>query len=230
MELFLQLAFGDDEESHSSFCQRTSLPVSGGPAVSSQDDARFVSSRGEAVVRHRSRSPRAFHHGSPAVVHMNVDNVAMVQRCPVGQDGVFPADHIGCIKLGGVTQLLCIAYSDTGPKELWGDALNIGQSTCISKLVYFDCEEDSVLCHRVRSALSTSGSAFGGHHFMCSEVGDFVAVGIGSNKIKRTRSSRVAAAVCFELQAKSRVEEFLYYPGFQSLIKQVRSCFNFHVP
>ena len=65
---------------------------------------------------------------------------------------------------------------------------------------------------------------------MCSEVGDFVAVGIGSNTKKRTRSSRVAAAVCFELQAKSAVAEFHYYAGFRSLIKQVRSCFNLHVP
>ncbi len=224
VELFLQLALGDNEESHSSFCQQTFF------ALSSQDDAMFVPSPGEGVVRVRSRSPRAFPHGSSTVVNMNVDSVATVQFCAVGQDGVLPVDHIGCMKLGGGTQLLCIAYSDTGPEELWVNALNIGQSTCISKLVYFDCEEDSVLCDRVRSALSTSGSAFGGHHFMCSEVGDFVAVGIGSNKMKRTRSSRVAAAVCFELQAKSAVTELHYYAAFRSLITQVRSCFNLHVP
>ena len=161
---------------------------------------------------------------------MNVDNVVMVQRCPVGQDGVLPLDHIGYIKLGGVSQLLCIAHSDTDLEELWVNAVNIGRITCISTVTYFDCEEDSILCDRVRSALSTSGSAFGGHHFMCSQVGDFVAVGIGSNKMKRTRSSRVAAAVCFELQAKSAVTELHYYAAFRSLITQVRSCFNLHVP
>ena len=204
--------------------------MSGRPALSSQDDVRFVSSSGQSVGRHRSRSPKPALHGAPAVVHMKVDNVATVPRCPVGQDGVLPVDHIGCMNLGGGTQLLYIAYTDTVSDQLWSHALNIGKSDCIVNLVYVDCEVDSVLCQRVRSALSTTGSAFAGGLFMCTEVGDFVAVGIGSNTRKRTRSSRVAAAVCFELQAKSRVDEFHYYAGFRSLIKQVRSCFNLHVP
>ena len=229
VELFLQLAFGDDEESHSSFCQRTSLPVSGRPAVWSQGDVRFVSSPGQGVGRLRSRSPRASHYGSLEGVNMNGGNVAMVQRCPVVQDGVLPNDHIGCIKLDCGTQLLCIAYSDTAAEVLWAYALNIGHSPCISDLVYFDCEDESALCYRVRSALPTLGAAFEGHHFMYSEVGDFVAVGIGSNMRNRKRSSRVAAAVCFELQAKSAVEEFQHYAGFRSLMKQVTSCINLHV-
>ena len=155
-------------------------------------------------------------------------NVDMVQRCPVGHDGVLPVDHIGCIKLGGVTQLLYIAYPDFDREGPWSHGLNIGRSSCIFKLTYVDSYDGSVLCDRVSDALSASRSAFAGHHFMCAEVGDFVAVGIGSNKMKRNRSSRLAAAVCFELQANEEVYDFHYYPGFGSLINQVRSCFSFH--
>ena len=61
------------------------------------------------------------------------------------------------MKLGGGTQLLYIAYTDTDSEGLWSNALNIGKSTCIGNLEYFDCEGDSVVCERVRAALSTTG-------------------------------------------------------------------------
>ncbi len=106
-----------------------------------------------------------------------------------------------------------IAHSDTDPEGLWSSALNIGNSNAIVNMEYFDSQDgDGALCGNV-----------------CTRVGDFIAVGLGGNKKSRKMSSRVAAAVCFEVQAASPVEEFRCYPGPQSLIKQVISCCNFDV-
>ena len=206
MELFLQLAFGDAErskrmlESLSSFCLPSSLPVSGRPASS-----------------------------SPAVVPIKADNVATVPRFPVGQDAPLPVGHFGRLTLGGGMQVLYIVHSDKLPQELWRCALDIGSSESMPKLEYFDSEGASALCECIWSAVCTPGSAFAGRLFMCTKVGALVAVGFGGNIKERKRSSRVAAAVCFELQAESPVGDFLRYPDLQSLIKQVRSCCNFDV-
>ena len=161
---------------------------------------------------------------------VQADHVATVPRCPVGQDDILPVDHIGRLQLGGGMQLFYIAHSDTDPEGLWSSALNIGNSNAIVNMEYFDSQDgDGALCGNVCSALSITKSVFAEHFLMCTKVGDFIAVGLGGNKKSRKRSSRVAAAVCFELQAASPVEEFRCYPGPQSLIKQVRSCCNFDV-
>ena len=222
MELFLQHAFGDDEgtarmlASYPSFSPPTSLPLSCVSVCSSQADVSSVVPPGTFRVCQRSRSPRQAPHVAPALVHVEADHVATVQR-------------FGRLTLGGGMQLLYIAHSDTECQELWSCANDIGKSDSIANLEYLDGEGDSALCESVCSALSTTGGEFAEQFFICTRVGDFVAVGFGGNKKKRTRSSRVAAAVCFELQAKSPVQEFLCYPALQSLIKQVRSCSNFDV-
>ena len=126
-------------------------------------------------------------------------------------------------------QLLYIVHSDTEYEGLWTAALLIGGSNCLAKMRYYDSEGESnnMLCQSVRSALLTTQSQFADEFFQCTQVDNFVAVGFGGNKKNRQRSSRVAAAVCFELQAKKRVNEFIWHQGFQKLVRQVRSCFNF---
>ena len=141
-------------------------------------------------------------HGASAVVHVEADHVATASRSPVGQDGPLPGDHIGRLTLGGGMQLLYIALSETDPQGLWSNAGSIGNSNCIRNLEYFDTgsalsEGGSALCESVRSALATTGSQFAGEFFMCTQVGGFVAVGIGSNIKRRTRSSKIAVRKCF---------------------------------
>ena len=165
---------------------------------------------------------------APEVVHGKADPVATLPRCSVGQDGPLPVDQIGRMTLGSGMQGLYIAHSDTDCQDLWTSALDIGHSKPLHNLVYFDSEKEkeNVLCASVRSALSTTGNQFARHYFMCTKVGDVVAVGFGWNQKKRTRATRIAAAVCVELQAKTPVQEFIWYSELQRLIKQVRSCLS----
>ena len=235
MELFLQLAFGDVEiskrmlASHASFCLPTRLSVPDRSALSSQVDASLVSSSGESFGRHRSGSSRPDQHVDPAVGPMEADHVGTVPRVPVGQDGLLPVGDFGFMTLDDGMQVLYIAHSDTDCNGLWSNALDIGSSYCLSGVEYFDSQDGSAICESVRSALFSTGTVFASRFFCCAQVGDFVAVGFGGNKKKRKRSSRVAAAVCFELQAESPVAEFLPYRELQNLIRQVRFFCNFEV-
>ena len=220
MELFLQLAFGDAErvlESHPRLCQPTSLPVSGGLALSSQVDASLVSSSGQSSRGHRSRSPK------PAVVDTTTGPVGMVPRCPVGQDGPLPVDHIGYMTLTGGMKSIYIAHSGKSNQDLWSNAVIIGKSTCIATQVYFDHDESNALCERIRSALSETRGRYKEAFFQCTQVGNVVAVGLGGNKNYRLRASRISAAVCYQLQAATQDQDLLGYPALQSLIKQVGS-------
>ena len=221
MKLFLQLAFGDEEgskrmlASHSSLDEPTSVPVPVRPV-----DA--VSSSGQSFGSVRSRSLRRALHVAPAM--------AVAPRPPVGQDGPLPVDHFGCMSLGGGMSVLYIAHSDTIPAQgLWPNAMVIGQSESIKNMVYFDCKDGGELCDRVCTANLERISSCANDFFMCTEVAHFLAVGLGGNSRKRQRASRIAAAVAFELQAGTPVEEFRSYPELQSLIRQVRSRFNFDV-
>ena len=92
--------------------------------------------------------------------------------------------------------------------------------------MYLEGEDDSDLCKTVTAAFNRMGGEFAAQHFMCTKVGMFVAVGIGGATKKRQRTSKVAAAVCCELQAETPVEEFRRYPHFQLFIKQVQSSFE----
>ena len=234
MELFLQFAFSDAErcksiaESQSSLCPPpppppTSLP-SGRPASSFQDGASLATSSGQSLLRERSKS--CDRSRSP-VVPTTAGYVARTPRCPVGQDGPLPVDHIGHMRLSGGRQVLYIAYNGKDSQGLWSTAVNIGNSKCMGSPVYYDSEEDGgVFCESVRSAM---GSEFAGQFFKCARVGNFTAVGFGGNMQNRIRASRIAAAVCFQLQEATPVQEFLFYPELQRLIKQVKSLFNFDV-
>ena len=144
-------------------------------------------------------------------------------------DGPVPVDNIGWMTLGESMQVLYIAHCDPDSQQLWASAMTLGHSKSIANIDYLDFEGDSALCKSVRSGLRTTGGTFAMDCFMCARVGGIVAVGIGNNTKNRKRSSRIAAAVCYDLQEKTRVAEFLHYPGLQSLIKQVRSCYEFEV-
>ena len=219
MEMFLQHAFGDDEgtarmlASYPSFSPPTSLPLSCGPVFSSQADVSSVASPGTFRVCQRSRSPRQALHVAPA---LEADHVATVQL-------------FGCLTLVGGMQILYVAHSETEWQDLWTCASLIGMCTPIANLEYLEGEGDSDLCQTVGAAFSQMGREFAAQHFMCTRVGMFVAVGFGGNTKKRQRTSKVAAAVCYELQAKTPVQEFRRYPLLQLFIEQVRSSCNFNV-
>ena len=151
-------------------------------------------------------------------------HVVPVARSSVGLDGPLPVDHIGAMTLESGIQAIYIRHSDRHLHELWQHASNIGQSQPLHKLKYFDHEFEGSLCDEVRSALGTTSSEFGDDFFMCSKVGNLVAVGIGGNVTKRSRAIRIAAAVCFQLQETSPVWEFIGYPELESLIELVCSC------
>ena len=222
MELFLQHAFGDDEgtarmlASYPSFSPPTSLPLSCGPVCSSQADVTSVVPPGTFRVCQRSRSPRQALHVAPALVHLETDHVATVQL-------------FGRLTLVGGMQIFYVAHSEPEWEELWTSAKLIGKCTPIANLEYLDGADDSDLCQTVGDALSQMGREFAAQHFMCTKVGMFVAVGFGGTTKKRQRTSRVAAAVCCELQAKTPVQEFDRYPLLQRFIEQVRSSCNFNV-
>ena len=143
-------------------------------------------------------------------------HVVPVARSSVGLDGPLPVDQFGAMTLDSGIQAIYIRHSDRISQELWQKAKSIGANN-LPQLDYFDSEVDSPLCDSVRPS-------FAEDFFICSNVGDLVAVGIGENKIKRTRASRIAAAVCFQLQETSLVREFLDYPELESLIELVCSC------
>jgi hypothetical protein len=147
------------------------------------------------------------------LVHLKADHVATVQR-------------FGRLTLVGGMQILYVAHSETECQELWTCATVIGMCDSIANLEYLEGEGDSDLCETVGSALSAMGGEFAAQHFMCTKVGMFVAVGIGGQKKKRQRTSKVAAAVCCELQAETPAEEFRRYPLLQLFIKQVQSSFE----
>ena len=219
MELFLQHAFGDDEgtarmlASYPSFSPPTSLPLSCGPVCSSQADVTSVVSPGTLRVGQRSRSPRQALHVAPALVHLETDHVATVQL-------------FGRLTLVGGMQIFYVAHSEPEWEELWTSAKLIGKCTPIANLEYLDEADDSDLCQTVGYALSQMGREFAAQHFMCTKVGMFVAVGFGGTTKKRQRTSRVAAAVCCELQAETPAEEFRRYELLQLFIEQVQSSFE----
>ena len=228
IELFLQHVFGVAALSNNMF-EPMSSPVFGRAALPSSDQS-FGRDRSRSRERKRHAARREHQkpglHVAPEVVRGKAAPVRTLPRCSVGQDGPLPVDHIGRMTLGSGMQGLYIAHSDTDCQDLWTSALDIGHSKPLHNLVYFDSEKEkeNALCASVRSALSTTGNQFARHYFMCTKVGDVVAVGFGWNQKKRTRATRIAAAVCVELQAKTPVQEFLRYAELQSLIKQVRSC------
>ena len=213
MELFLQHAFGDDEgtarmvASFPSFSPPTSLPLSSGPVFSSQAAGSSVASPGTFRPIQRSRSPRQAPHVAP-----RADHVATVQL-------------FGRLALDEGMQLLYVAHSDDW-QNLWSCASLIGQCTPIANLEYLEGQDDSDLCKTVTAAFNQMGGEFAAQHFMCTKVGMFVAVGIGGTTKKRQRTSKVAAAVCCELQAETPAEEFQRYPLLQLFIKQVQSSFE----
>ena len=214
MELFLQHAFGDAERSNtmlefqSYFYQPSWSSLCGKPALPFQEYANWVSGSADSVGRDRSRSLK---------VVSTMGAAALPRRL------VWPHDHIGLLTIAGL-QGLYIVHSDTDGQELWANAREIGKQ--LGQLVYIDHDVTSDLRDSVHVALS--GNQFANYHFMCTKVGDFVAVGIGGKKRCRERSSRIAAAVCHELQANSSTLSD-YYPALGSLIEQVRSCCNFDV-
>ena len=227
LELFLQYAVGDAEGttrwfgSQSFFHPPMSVPVSGRPALRVQGDAIMGRERSrsrdepDAEPRRRGRAGRTTQpNPAPHVAPEVSRHVVPGARSSVGLDGPRPVDHIGSKTLGSGIQAIYIRHSDRISQELWQNAKSIGANN-LPQLDYFDSEVDSPLCDSVRPS-------FAEDFFICSNVGDLVAVGIGENKVKRTRASRIAAAVCFQLQATSPVREFPCYSELQSLIKQVR--------
>ena len=235
MNLFLQHAFGVPALSNNMF-EPMRLSVSGRAALPSEDGVILGSSSDQSFGHDRSRSrqrkqrpARTEHqkpglHVAPEVVHGKADPVVTLPRCSVGQDGPLPVDHIGRLTLGSGMQGLYIVYSDTVAEDLWSSASYIGQSL---DLKFFDSDEENALCASVRNALSTTGNQLAEDFFMCTIVGDVVAVGFGPNKKKRTKTTRIAAAVFAVLQEITPVEEFACYPKLQSLIKQVKSVVQF---
>ena len=226
LELFLQYAVGDAEGTTRWFGSQSFFhpPVSGRPARRAEGDAIMGRERSrsrdaevmpEAEPRRRGRAgrttqPNPAPHAAPEVSRHGVPRV----RSSVGLDGPPPVDHIGSKTLGSGIQAIYIRHSDRISQELWQNAKSIGANN-LPQLDYFDSQVDSPLGDSVRPS-------FAEDFFICSNVGDLVAVGIGENKVKRTRASRIAAAVCFQLQATSPVREFPCYSELQSLIKQVR--------
>merc|ERR1712113_968978 len=118
-----------------------------------------------------------------------------VRNC-AGKEGPLPHDHIGHISLKSGRRAFCIAHSSSCCNDLWSCAMNIGNSVPLAKLTYYEGSDASDVCHEVSESLPQAGDMFSGQYFMCTIVGDLVAVGAAGNKKNRTRTVRLAAAVC----------------------------------